>query len=225
MKKILILLILCIGFQFGFAQKTKKPNYKKIEKVIKEKDSDFYYSKLQKKFEDADTTMTLNEKRHLYYGYRYQDSYSPYSHSDYQDSVRVISMKKELNFEDYELLDVYTDSILKQEPFNLRAMSAKLYALDKLFKRKKVGKVFFKANTVIDAILSSGDGLTKKTSYYVINPTHEYGMLDVLGYDFGGQQSLIEHYDYLTLGENENGIEGLYFDVTPSLNALSKMFK
>ena len=32
---------------------------------------------------------------------------------------------------------------------------------------------------------------------------------NILGFQFGGTQSLIEHYDYLTLSENQAKIEGL----------------
>jgi len=38
-------------------------------------------------------------------------------------------------------------------------------------------------------------------------------------------QSLIEHYDYLTVAKNDAKIEGLYFDVSPCLNSMSNMFK
>ena len=65
----------------------------------------------------------------------------------------------------------------------------------------------------------------KKEAFYVIYTSHEYDLLNILGFQFGGSQSLIEHYDYLTLAENEAKIEGLYFDVSPCLNSMSKMFK
>ena len=73
--------------------------------------------------------------------------------------------------------------------------------------------------------LSSGDGLTKETAYYVINTTDEYNLISILGFEFGGEQSLIEHYDRLTLAENDYNIEAFYFDVSPCLNSLSKMLK
>jgi len=47
-------------------------------------------------------------------------------------------------------------------------------------------------------------------------------LLDILGFQFGGSQSLIGHYDYLTVQPNEADIEGVYFDVSPCLGSLSK---
>ena len=78
---------------------------------------------------------------------------------------------------------------------------------------------------IVDVLLSSGDGLTKKTAFYVIYVSHEYDLLKVLGFDYGGEQTLTEHYDYLLLGDNSKNIKGLYFDVSPCLNSLKNMFK
>ncbi len=78
---------------------------------------------------------------------------------------------------------------------------------------------------IINTLENSGDGLSKKTAYYVISIAHEYELITILGFDFGGQQSLIEHYDYLKLSENDQQISGLYFYVSPCQKLLSGMFE
>jgi hypothetical protein len=80
-------LLLCF-FAFSlsaFAQQEiiGKPNYKKIKKSIQKKSSEFYYPVLMERFKNGDSTMTIDEKRHLYYGFTFEDSYSPYSRSKY----------------------------------------------------------------------------------------------------------------------------------------------
>ena len=65
----------------------KQPNYKSIEKNIKKKKSVFFYPTLFKKFISSDTSFTLAEKRHLYYGYSFNENYSPYGSSSFKDSV------------------------------------------------------------------------------------------------------------------------------------------
>ena len=77
---------------------------------------------------------------------------------------------------------------------------------------------------VFDALISSGNGRDKENAFYVIYPSNEYALLEILGFKFGNSQSLIDHYDYLEVAENELGIKGLYFDVTPCLNSLNMMF-
>jgi len=127
-----------------------KPDYKKIEKNIKDKKSTFYYEKLMRRFIASDSSMTLDEKQHLYYGYVFSDDYNPYSTND---GINFI----------YEKLN-QSDST----------------------------KIDYK---------------------------------DVLGLQYGGEQSLIDHYDFLKLKENKFELKGLYFDITPCLQSLDKKFK
>jgi hypothetical protein len=61
---------------------------------------------------------------------------------------------------------------------------------------------------------------------FVIRVSDEYSMLDVLGFESVDNQSMLENkFDYIQVGENEYGLEGLYFDISPSLNHLEKLFK
>ncbi|HHC80572.1 MAG TPA: DUF4919 domain-containing protein, partial [Flavobacteriia bacterium] len=176
-------------------------------------------------FMASDTTMTLDEKRHLYYGYIYQDTYSPYGHSNYTDSLKVLMQKRQLSNDELKNVIVFSDSILTKNPFDLRVMNTKLFAYKEFKNDSAFQKTLNKFKIVIDALLSSGDGRKKKTAFYVINVSHEYDLLNILGFSFGGQQTLIDHYDYLTVVENPQKIEGFYFDVSPSLNSLNEMFK
>jgi hypothetical protein len=224
--KRLFLFILLFVFSFSsFAEKKKKPNYKKIEKEIKKKKSDFYYPKLWEKFMDADPNMTLEEKRHLYYGYIFQADYSAYGRAEYSDSLR--SLMKIDNPSDSILnqIVIIGDSVIKEQAFDVRARNYQLYALDKLGNTIEYEKKLTQMKIIVQAIMSSGDGLTKKTAFYVFSVSHEYFILSILGYDFGGSQSLIEHYDYLVVEKNKEGIKGFYFDISPSLNSLSDIFK
>lgn len=195
--------------------KTKKPNYKKIEKEISKNKSEFFYPKLLKRYLNYDATMTLKEKRYLYYGYSFQDTYSPYEHSDFSDSLKEVLQKEEHIDKLLQKTIKYADSILVENPFDLRAINSQLYALEKLERMLEFDKKVNQMRAIVDALLSSGDGLKKKTAFYVIYPSHEYYLLNFLGFEFGGIQSLIEGYDYLTVAKNSQKIKGFYFDVSP----------
>ncbi|MCW8981765.1 MAG: DUF4919 domain-containing protein, partial [Altibacter sp.] len=97
-------------------------------------------------------------------------------------------------------------------------------AFEQKMEKANFEKTYVRMSTVFDALLSSGNGVSKEEAFYVIYTSHEYDLLNLLGFQFGGMQQLIEHYDYLTVAKNEAGIEGFYFDVSPCLNAMSKMF-
>ncbi|WP_162051865.1 DUF4919 domain-containing protein [Pontibacter pamirensis] len=227
MKQALVILFTLLSMLSGYAQSFyfEKPDYKKIEKAIKVEGSNYYYSALMERYNRADTTMTLDEKRHLYYGYSFQPKYSPYDSPDFADSLRAVLQKDQHSDADLKRILKYGDLLLADNPFDLRAINYQLYALEKLEKQEAFRKRLNQMNITIEALLSSGDGLKKESAFYVIYTTHEYDLLNILGFQFGGQQSLIEHYDYLKVAENPSQVEGMYFDVSPCLNSLNKMFK
>ncbi len=227
MNKITILsILLFMGISsYGQRRNFEKPDYKEIEKNIQKKDSKLFYPSLMERYQRGDSTLTLEEKRHLYYGYTFQPSYSPYEESDYADSLRVMMQKEDHSESALNKIIQFGDSVLAENPFDFSAIDGQLYALDKKQENERVNAKIIQFRTLLDALMSSGDGKSKRNSFYVIYTSHEYVLLEVLGFQFGGSQSLIEHYDYLELVENEAGIKGLYFDISPCLNALSKMFK
>ncbi len=220
----LIVLFSC-SHLFGQNLKLEKPNYSKIEKAIKKDQSELYYPKLMQRFLDSDTGMSPEEKRHLYYGFSFQPGYAPYGHSDYEDSLNSILEKGSPNEQEYEKMIRFADSALLYNPFNNRVINAQLVAYEKLGNTDSFDKKLNQMRIIFDALFSSGDGRSKKTAFYVIYTSHEYDLLNVLDFEFGGEQSLIEHYDYLKVAPNSYGIEGLYFDVSPCLNSLNLKFK
>ncbi len=195
-----------------------KPNYEEIKKEIKDSSSVYYYPRLLKKFEGADFTTTLDENRHLYYGFVFQKEYENNDDPKYIDKIIEVLQKKELNNSDYDQLIVYGDSILKKNPFNLRILNYQNLAFEKRGLTNRMISSNVKIRIIADAILSSGDGLTEDTAFYVINIAQEYDILNMIGYEFGGSQRLIKTNDYLTVKENRDNIKGLFFDISPRLS-------
>ncbi|WP_291866262.1 DUF4919 domain-containing protein [Maribacter sp.] len=226
MKKIIFVVLSLSSLQlYSQDWNFEKPDYTEIKKNIAEQNSNLYYPSLMDRFTKADSTLTLKEKRHLYYGYSFQEDYSPYAHSGFADSLQIILELKTHDTLEFKKIMTLGDSVLVKNPFELKTINYQLYALEKtdniIGYRKKIAQF----NIIIDALLSSGNGTTKEESFYVIYTAHEYDLLNILGFTFGGTQSLIEHYDYLKLAEGETKIEGLYFDVSPCLNSMTKIFK
>lgn len=226
MKKIILLTIVLIShLTFSQDWTFEKPDYNRIEKNIKMEKSNLFYKTLMNRFQEADSTMTLEEKRHLYYGYIFDENYSPYSRSSYRDSLRIVIQKEELDSLDLNKIIDYTNEMLLKNPFDLNAINYQLYSFEQLGDYASFVKKMTQLRIIVEALMSSGNGKSKKEAFYVINTSHEYDLLNILGYQFGGSQSLIEHYDYLTISENKDKLAGLYFDVSPCLNSMKKMFK
>ena len=221
----LILFIIIPGFIFSQTAEFEKPNYKKIEKEISKKESNFFYDSLFKRYQNGDTTLNIQEKRHLYYGGVFQDTYAPYGSSNYADSIKILLKNNPLTDTDYKNIIRFSDLIFLENPFDLEALNYALFACDKSEQTSLLHKKYAQMNVIFDAVLSSGDGLKKESAFYVIYINHEYAVLNILGFEFGGQQRLIEHYDFLKVNKNKYNIEGFYFDVSPSLNHLNEIYK
>ncbi|RYJ42713.1 DUF4919 domain-containing protein [Flavobacterium beibuense] len=222
MKLLYSLLIIFISQSF-FAQdfELKKPDFDLIEKNVKDKNSPYYFDKLYARFIVADSTMTIEERRHLYFGYSFQDEYAPYERSDAEQDLNEILQKEEITQQDYQDILTLSSKILKTYPFSIRMMEYRIFVYNELRQYDDAVKETVKANIILDAILSTGEGTSKESSFYVINVINEYELINILGFEYGGQQELIDGlYDYLTLKENSYNIEGLYFEVSRCLNSL-----
>jgi hypothetical protein len=221
-KKITAFVITVLFLQTGFAQ-SEKPDFKKIEKAVNDKGSPFFYAALMKRYSDNDTTLTKEEYRHLYYGYCFQKTYSPYGRPSVNDELKKAITAGETN----KIIELEKKA-LAEYPFNLRD----LYMLSKTLIEKgetALGNVYDKKMIdVASAIMSTGNGASDSTSIYVISVDHEYNLISLLGFKFGGSQSLIYGKDGPTdkmkLEKNDDGLEYLYFNVDRLFASMKKMF-
>lgn len=220
-----LLFLLILGTSFSQLGSAGKPDYNAIEKAVAKKKSPYHYPGLFKRYLEGDSTMTMEEERHLYYGYIFQDEYDPYGRSDYEDSLRSMFEKDTIVQEDYLKIIEFTNKIIEENPFNIGALSYRTYAYRMTDQPEKYERSRTQMYLVLRVILTSGDGISAETAFYVIAVPDEYEVLSALEYSFSGSQTLVGDCDYLTIGENSEDIEGLYFNVSPSLNYLSKMFK
>lgn len=219
---IIVLLSLCIHPVLGQAFKT--PNYSEIEKNIKKEGTNLYYPTLLQRFTSGDSTFTTEELQHLYYGFQFQNNYSSFDLGGLSDSLsKIFNKEEELTADDYNTVIRICEKYVQTYPFNCRYYFYLSYAYKQLGNQKeKVNITSNKIKNFFHAIESSGSGLTFEDRLYVIQVSHEYDYLQLLGLN-SISQSLIETTDYLKLEKNELDIEGLYFDVSASFNHMEKM--
>lgn len=192
-----------------------QPDFKSIEQNIKDKNSSLYFPKLLDRFHKADSTMTLAERYHLYYGYSFTEEYQPYFSSENAKEIRELINTDNLSREQMERVIALSEDVLKGYPFNISMMGYRAYFFRALGKEKQAVNEEIRANLIIDTILSTGDGANKETCFYVISVGNEYELINALGLVYDGQQKLVDgRYDYLTIQENDYGLWGLYFDVS-----------
>ncbi|HTC01093.1 MAG TPA: DUF4919 domain-containing protein [Ferruginibacter sp.] len=229
MRKQLITVLLLICFIGGntYAQhKITKPNYKKIEKAINKKRSDKYYPKLFNRYQNNDTTLTDEDYTLLFYGAQSQPGYLPYGGSPYSDSTAKIFNKSSLTLADYDSAINYETICLQLKPFSLRDLNILAYSYIKTGNDSLANLINYKKERIIKTILSTGDGKTQETGFYVITATQEYDILQILNFDFSGEQTLTTNgCDYLGVKENKYHIKGLFFDVNKMMEVQNNLSK
>ena len=217
-KKLFIILTILFVFSnlaISQDQEIRPIKFKKLKKEIRKQRSPFYYPVLFQRYLDLDTSLTYEEFRYLYYGFTFQDAYSPYGIPALQDSLISYLSRLELLRAEYEVAARIGGQLLRESPFRLREtfITAVAYEMAGDGKMSSIYFSFFEKQ--VDAIMSSGDGLSTNTAFVVIYIRDEYEMLEVLGFKFGGGQALLAgDYDKLELEENPYGVEALYFDVS-----------
>jgi hypothetical protein len=213
-KQLMTLLLLFFLFGSIYAQrKITKPDYKKIEKAISKKKSVQYYPKLFNRYQNNDTTLTDEDYTLLLYGSTAQPGYYPYASSPYSDSTARIFDKTTLTLADYDSAINLETTGLKLKPFSLRDLNILAYSYLKTGNDSLSNLINFKKERVIKTILSTGDGKTQETGFFVTNLTQEYDILQILSFEFSGEQTPTPTgCDYLGVKENKYHIKGLFFD-------------
>lgn len=222
MKKVFYLLIAAVLLPLVLhSQDTdiRPVQFKKIKKEIRKKRSPHYYPVLFQRYLDLDTTLTVDDFRYLYYGFSFQDNYYPYSTPGLQDSLLSYLKRPEPMQAEMLVAARLAGELLKQNPFRLRETFIAALSYEMAGKPGLSAVYFDYYEKQVEAIMSSGDGLSAKTAFAVIYVYDEYEMIDVLGFAFGGGQQMSGHFDILELEENEYGAECLYFDVSRLLEA------
>ena len=208
-----------------FAQNFTKPDYEQIKLNIENNQSNFYYPNLWDRFQQGDSTMTLEEKRHLYYGYVFHKNYSPYLTSHDAVQVKAILEKDNPTNEDWNKLITLLNTSLIAEPFNLRFFYYQSVAYNEINNFVDADKNLRKIFCIADALTSSGDGLSKETAIHVISVSSEYDYLFLMDLSMKSQSLMDGYYDVLTLEPNKYDCKKLWFDVSQPLNHIQKSFK
>lgn len=213
MKNFLVLLFFISIAHTSFTQKLfKAPEYEIIEKEIKDTASLFYYPRLMERLRTSDTTLSPLEYRFLYYGFIYQPHYQPYWNSPEEKELVKYYRSSKIDTKDYDEIIRLTSKSIEAFPFDLRQMNYLAYISHLKGDSIESIKIRKKFNGIVEAILSSGDGLTCETSFHVINISHEYALLNLFQFRVKNQ-TLTGDCDYMKLVKDDRNIEGMYFNI------------
>jgi hypothetical protein len=188
-------------------------NYESFESEISNKNSKFYYPDLMKRLKNYDTTLTKDDYFYLYYGYSCQPEYHPYGIPKYIDEYMKFAKAKDEPGVNDSIIK-YSQLVLDEYPFLLKYYSMIAYMNHLKGNDNTTHKVAAIQDGLINAMMSTGDGLTEETAIHVLYTTNEYELIKVFGFDFKSQALLPKMIDVMTLEKNEAKVDVLYFDVS-----------
>lgn len=213
---LLLVMIFCTPDAAAVKSTAVRPDMAKIKAETLNPGSKYYYPKLMDNYEKNDTLMTLEDYRHLYLGTIFQEDYNPYRHSPYDSEIEALYYKKNHTRAELEQIIEYAEQALLDDPFDLQQINFLIYALQNRGKINRAKIWQYRLNHLLEAILSTGTGLDAENAWIVIDPKHEYSILNFKN-DIANEATYIApFYDYITIENRTNDDKtpkGYYFNI------------
>ena len=201
------------------------PDMEEMQAQINDPSSPLYYPVLMQRYLDNDTTLNLAEYRCLYIGYSFQEDYNPYRVVEHTDRLKELYANSDYNEFVCDSIIKYARLAIDDFPFDLRQMNMLVYAYR--CKGDKVQEALwsYKLKSIVDAILSKGDGQTQESAWFVIYPAHEYDIINRLGLTVTSYVFEKPYFDHLKVDTNPFKVEGYFFNVSRVLTVFEQKYK
>lgn len=203
----------------------ERPDFAKIKTEINDRNSEYYYPRLMAEFQKNDTLMKLDKYRYLYLGYAMQEDYNPYRSPAVTNTTTIDIERARLSVEECDEVIRLANLALEDNPLDLQQMALLIAAL-KQKRQDALAKIWqYKLNYILMAIVSTGTGIDEENAWYVIEPQHEYMLLNSMGYTITNHLFYEPYYEFLTVADPA-GIQagGYYFNIRQILEEYYRKF-
>lgn len=193
-----------------------RPDMEKIKAETLNPSGKYYFPKLMANYEKNDTLMTLEDYRYLYLGSIFQEDYNPYRRSPYDSEIESLYNKKDHTRSELDQIIDYAEEALLDDPFDLQQINYLIYALQNRGKVNRAKIWQYRLNHLLEAILSTGTGLDAENAWIVIDPKHEYSILNFKNNIVDESTYVAPYYDYVKIHRDANDDktpEGYYFNI------------
>lgn len=223
---LLLLSAMSLHAQYNF--KVSEVDFDKIKSETMNPESRYYYPKLVKSFKSNDTIMNFEAYRDLYFGFVFQEDYSPFRHNDFEgkDEVEELYYKSTpLTRDECNKIEHYAEMALDDNLFDIDQLNYYIYALKEKKKYARAAVRQYRLDKLIAAIMSSGRG-TEEEPWVVIFPEHEYTIINFLGYVAKDHLEMDGGIDCIkAVNEKDNKkTRDFYFDVSMMLQEAARKF-
>lgn len=201
------------------------PDFEQIKADVTNPASPYYYPKLMERYERNETIMNLNDYRHLYYGYLFQEDFNPYRNNDILARNEALYYKDKHTRAELDSIISYAKEAIADNPFDLNQMNFLIYALRERGKVNLASIWQYRLNHLLQTIASSGTGLDPDNAWHVINPRHEYNLVNFQNAVVKDHQYQEPYFDRIDV-EKKNGKETVtyYFNIRNLLEEYYRKF-
>lgn len=193
------------------------PDYEAINLAIHNKDSENFYPKIFERYMNGDTTLTLNNYHHLYYGYSFNEGYNPIEVNPMKDSLMIVMQRnRDQNFISPEIFDDMERIAAKSlgyNPFDIGVLNILSFIYSTNGNDQKARSFNHRVNMIKDVILASGDGVSKNSPFHVISRNEEEAVLASLGAEYTKRMYISIDVEYFQLKQRYKNAKGLYFNI------------
>lgn len=174
------------------------------------------------RMKNFDTTLDYTQVRMAYAA---SSAYQPYGSSASELLSRVPAALKE---EDFARARVLIDSIFIEQPLNNEAYAAKAWILEKMGEPDSARLYRRIMDSLMESLISSGNGRSAATAMVVINTSEEYAFMEAFELT-SVHQSLQQvngrRYDLVTCRTTDGDTVRLWFNVDLPMEHLSRMMR
>ena len=195
------------------------PDHEELEKFVKKHRKQ--YDALSARFEAADPTLSYEEIRKVYYGYAFTEDYSPMD--------RFQDVNDLLQEGDLDAARAEAESQLKKYPVSLWLLRQLFIIAMEQEDDESAAKYQRKCVSLLDGILSTGNGRTMDRAIHVISTTDEYIILsEVFDMESFEGQALVNDgkssYDRMDFIDTYGEAITLYFNVDLIFRKYNELF-
>lgn len=195
----------------------KIPNYDSLNVNIHSKSSPNYYPTIFERYMQGDTTLTLDNYHHLYYGYTFNVNYNPLIVNPLEDSLMMVMARnrdsKYISPEIFKDMERVALKSLYYNPFDINVLNILTFINQMSGNEQEAIKYGDKVRKIKEVILSSGNGTSKNSPFHVISRREEESMLGSLGVESVKRSYVTIDIEYFLLKNRFNGSKGLFFNI------------
>lgn len=190
------------------------PDDELILRNISDSASPYYYPELFARYAEGDTTLTLDDYHHLYYGYAFQNAYKPLNANTAADNIlNMFNIEVKSEDERNRQILKYALQSFEYDPFSPTNINFLTYAYGQLGDSVNEQINFDRFKKVVQTIQDSGTGLKEDQAWHILYFTHATDIMALNGWQPATRTVVSRTTEYIPLLEKQKGKpKGYYFD-------------